>query len=1266
MRSTLWVGLLGLRLGAQITGLQVTGVTHTQAILSYTAPRPAPCTIEVSESPSFAPLVHDVNGRLFAGANSDATRRLGSGRTRLVVIGKRQSDKAADGRLYSRALATDTVHYVRVTCGSSQATTQFRTRTIAWGDSSSEPPPYHPDGFGFYGWPTIDWSNRDATYVDPMTGVKIKLMGWPGSRGRHFEVNAAPDHWWDWNGAWSNPHQIRSGTTSQLASTAAANAPIFVGIDPAPGGNIPWSSSGYASFSVDTTIDDVGVRIFGSGSDGNPANRTVRVCLSMDSGQSCYSPAVDVVLPQGSPQDNGIFPAVFPKPMFASWGARPVPRHLWPHQGNVTVAGNTVTLTNPSTRSIFLTSWPPGTKIWISGSAPACPHNLCTITRVQDATQLTIRESLNISTPTVYKAMNFGYRIVKTTNAGTVSLSVRRATAWSYVTMRWAGGSKKHCSFAPVTTKVDRDGNPLPQPKKGYLCLATQNPALDESPPVFWVSEEDGESRLISLHTIPTSMPGHLSEDMPRPGALTPAGTWARFDPVQGNVWYTVVETNSKDASGAYKRSLFRITYTGDYREYKPGYVGSEGGKNPPESTVWENLTRPSQNRDLQAQIDRAGIPGWDRNRFGIVTECRSAESGAIVCGKEVSGQDSPGWLFVFDTRGNLVKGFNSWDGRVFPTLRWMALHSWGDSDVRPGPGNPGLVTLAATPIKIGNNTRLLGGPFETRVTAVKRSWGWDSANTSVSSTIGDSSYEAACPTNLPAQWTNLGATGNNCLQVRVQGEPCSSFATANEKTWWPCPWDSNRSTLAGNRIQEGDWVFDGTAGNSERMLVVRRTDLPGGAIELVLRRYMPHNYTCGSLTSERTHANGWVLRMGIPWGCGEVNAHVSVAPNDTRVYFPRIFGHSDTGVGATPDTLKRAGPFCAEISGTANEVLNSPTVSPDICWTLFPAFEGVAGHTGGVQSYPSLAQFNAQGSERYWMLDNHHIEAAGWSLNMVREPGQVYTWRMNVQGSVDIKRRPIIAWVAHYLLRDISGPRSLISDATPWTYCYAYKAGECRPGSQAGQFFVAAPAAVSGTQCPGFDQYSAYQGVPCAISGGTLTSWTIQRLLDVGGGQRFRRITMGFSGHNRQGPFARSDSFPEGRWIKVPGYWLDGVRSDFLLVKVPATDPIDGVDRSRFQMVRLKLPAASNATHAVVDFGYEEFGSPTDFYCTTRREGCTVPGVAPFSFASEPISPAACSGGCTIDVPALPQKILYYRARYLNASGQTVSTSPVQAAAVY
>ena len=64
--------------------------------------------------------------------------------------------------------------------------------------------------------------------------------------------------------------------------------------------------------------------------------------------------------------------------------------------------------------------------------------------------------------------------------------------------------------------------------------------------------------------------------------------------------------------------------------------------------------------------------------------------------------------------------------------------------------------------------------------------------------------YDTACPANLPKAWIDSGAVADQCVTVQAK-EPCSSFATANEKALSPCLWDANLSMVAA--LGEGDFL---------------------------------------------------------------------------------------------------------------------------------------------------------------------------------------------------------------------------------------------------------------------------------------------------------------------------------------------------------------------------------------------------------------------------------------------------------------------------
>jgi hypothetical protein len=186
MKTIHWLPLLlafATTGAAQSHDLQAVRATAQQIVISYTAPAGAPCRIEVSESSSYSPLVHDVNGTLFPGSEYDLSRA-GShvnGDKRVVVIGKRAVERATNGRRYSRSLQAVTPYYIRLSeCGES-ATLSAGTRTIPFNVMTDAAPAHSDEGMsGYYGFPSTNPTDRSETIIDHLTGAPIRKIQLPG------------------------------------------------------------------------------------------------------------------------------------------------------------------------------------------------------------------------------------------------------------------------------------------------------------------------------------------------------------------------------------------------------------------------------------------------------------------------------------------------------------------------------------------------------------------------------------------------------------------------------------------------------------------------------------------------------------------------------------------------------------------------------------------------------------------------------------------------------------------------------------------------------------------------------------------------------------------------------------------------------------------------------------------------------------------------------------------------------------------------------
>jgi hypothetical protein len=1274
----------------QPTELRVDGVTATQALLSYKTPNDNPCSVEVSESVDFTPLADDVNGTLFTGANSDSGRAAVSAVRRVIIVGTRKASLASDGKMHSRALKADTQYFGRISCGS-PATVQFVTAQIQ--GIAPEALPYDPNAFGNLGVPEFDVTDKSKPVVDPQTGAKLYSVTGPKDFSHVGTYNFASGVYFGGAG-WSNPGNITAASSGTLARSPAGTAPIFIPMKTGDAGI--WG--GFTPYDNEGSLTDAALNVYGSGSDGSSTNRQINVCLSVDSGQTCYTNNVTITLPS-SAGSVGTFPSTFPSygaenptwSPFVGWG-KIIPRNYM--ASGMTVHDNTYGSavagvftvrfagSQHAARSMLNLFWAPGSKVYVAGSAPTCASNFCTLAHVDKRDQMTFVENLTISNADWYFA-GVGFLISKTNSTGTVSISANYKIAKSFAI---EAGAQLGCSRATVTTNVDRHGNPISPGIVGRICLFN---VLRAGPgALYFVGETVPEFRLLSLGRLPDSpSPGTSSDDWLYAPALRLPGTPTIIDTNNPNLFYIGVQTNNG------LNAIFKGTYTGDYREV-PGLFFTatiDGGVvgYVDDHITWENVTPSSTGQDLRSRVLASNTP-YDERKYGGLYGLQFAgiTNNHAVFIRLYGAQDSACWVFVFNsTTGAYVSSWNTVTGGGAAGARYGGCHAVGVGIDKIVISNNGL--------SLFNSTQFYGGPFTAVPTHVFRS-GSPSTDTRLPY-IWDGSYDGACPSDIDQVWKDKGAVGNRCVTLRFATEPCSGYATSAELANTPCPGDPTKSYI-GSPAAPGDEIFDSAQNNwgctscpppqwdSEHMLMVKRlnTGVPFDAVFMrdagdsyccmVSQSSTPGN--CAGADFQAVHsATGWTAFFSPLGSCHGLNQFID--PDDqTDVKFEKrvyIGGHSayespDTthfnfaAVGGPGYAMRYNAPFTSLGKFDAFGVADYQTVFADT--TAIP---------GVVQSYvsPGLAGIG---------LDWRHINSnSGFDIEVPFQrhgplmtaalvSGQSHTWKISgFWGTSYPKEQGFEIWTGVYVFGDMSSATTgdRISDATPFKYCYVYRANECRTGSSPGDLYVS----TSGMEV---DQCFASQvavNALCVFPMAPVHSQLVQ--MDTSKADstnaRIRRLGINNTSPGAQYVYSHNRPFSVTQPFKsfATGYHQSGVWTGSLMID-PGKWSESSTSANDFVKIPVTIGAIAGANQVRVRFGYSDTGATgASFYCTSRAEDClTDTASVPFAFEGDTLTPAACTNGCTINVPAIQGRILKYRVERLN-SGTLVSVDPVQWQAV-
>jgi hypothetical protein len=1338
-----------------IQNVSVLGTTATQALIRYTAPNNSPCNVEVSESPTFSPLVNDVDGTKFASAPSDARAgSISNGAERTFVAGRRAAEIGLDTIRYSRALQTATQHFFRVTCPSTgdKASGNFETTTIPFGSTYAEAEAGDPNLPGSYAYPTLSVNDRTQQVIDPQTGLLIKRLSLPKdvyerASGVPLQVVRAS--------GWSNLGNLGSadgnaaivtGSTAPLFMGLAGNAPYFNYMHPTAFAYMgPTGAFAYFQVHLIAAVNP------GGSAPANPDDATITACLTKD-GVNCYPGSAkyqaqlttslkdvpfgttnNIDLWQAGPGttlpnwveqaprsgtmycdgSNSVFQlggSVFP----IHWGLGSIiningvdyPISRVNHTAQLTLMSPCPTMFTISGsfdqgsrtfRAATDTFQPSdaGRQIVILGAGGSVGPWYTTVGQVSDARTIITNDNpvvTGVSTqagfPYAFSAVNFGVLVSKkTTSSDTIAVDYGSVNydLDMYSSFVVEGGTEM-CS---LNTVIGPNGRP------GYNCL------ISSIPNMYWVDAASGETHFKGLTT--TVSPSYVvcgaesqNHDTKNPDTM--------YCLTYGSLYTTTYYGNHAEPTAIEPTGGFG--FDASFRACNPGVSAPPFIKQQP-CMLTQPLTPGTDLITLTAAFTQnpAYAPALDTVGFRTIAFRGLDENGDLLLTATKSGQNSLGWSIVFrpsatsNSEGGSSNGAKNNFGCVgggIPGCVVAAMPDWA----RPG-CRWCVVKDALTPYPGWMSVQTYGwgccvpgaGPYYVPVV--------DGTANSTKNFLDGSTTLVNCPPNP------YGATGMNCSTLTIGSEPLSPMNGGGEKG---LPGELGNAELGDRFATQVQLPINAT---EQMMLIAKNPGTAAGTWIYTLWRRIniangagfattgpnPSLYTvcaANQVLADQPSQNTFFWNFAAdPHGMNQ-NGH-TIPPNPTSALGHQFYTHGNYGGDFGPSTENR----CAAANGacystillngrTFNDVVEAPAVTA--LQIINPPFGTGKADQSNVQSHPTGGGIAAPPDRFNYMFDGRpyyggYNSGLGGNQPATLIADQLYMFPQTAMANIDLpyrKNYPTAAFSGQLPLVDISSSATgdVISTGPgdSYKYCVAAKANECRQGSALGDVYVNAPhvrypfcfiAAQNGNLADEYD---------LCISGSApirdAITQTDMRYTDIEG--HATRILTKFRRARVLNIFDTPYVLPNGQWMIFESQFAGdaSLNKVFFIGKIPPPAPRDSYNRGDFIPLALKLPPLTGATQAFVRFGYAENGPGTSLFCNSRKENCVAGsqnGATPIDHTnpfyleqteSSSWTPMACNNGCTINIPGVPQRVLYYQFVYANAGG-IVYTSPVSATMV-
>jgi len=1310
-------------LGA-ITNVRLVGTSATQVVIAYTAPDGNACTLQVSQSPTLTPLVPDVDPTIFAGANADLSRpsTVSDGLTRTVVIGQRTAQMATAGpyagvRHYSRALQAMTQHYGLITCPSTGDTASFpvgfATTNIPAGQTYGEP--WLNDGAGGQPWPETLGASTTESFVDPLTGLllqRVSLRGndygyWPSMpfSTAHNQGQAPCAS----TGGWANPcNALLTGGNY----ATVGNSPAWLVLRNAMTLGNAWGGyTGAIGYTTCCQIDQLQLNLTGYVPGCSGATCQVDACLSLNDGASCAGAIQTVTFGTSSSTQT------FGSANTAQFGATPWifdtnPRFNMqesaPHYGQATVSGNQLTWVNGSAFSLY----------WITGGdstirlSPTSQANACAPPPASnDSTEYTVTSFVNGNVLTLSGSPPQG---AVYWCAQPFAIMIRRHAADS---------NTAHIQGASMAALED-DMPTFASNGANSAGFDTQIGGgwFMNFGGLYWINPTTAEVRYYGLPYMP---PGPAANPWNStawcPGNAANAGFWDNTQTMP--TWYCSTFENSKlvvmraQLTGGVPPAPASPYDGNGHSNFNSNCTASDsytmtcpmgGGVN----AVWTVLTPTSLNQDLTSQLaafdpaTSAELAKWT----GVAARVdQMVEKGILYINFFSTGSmDSPTIILAFGPGDGVPAHAGQAGG---PGL----VGAFATYNAGPVITNP--TTLPPQTMAYG---RTLHGIAETGGTGwvtigMNR---WAPVNTTNSNipaaasratcaSFGVAGNNNACVQLQINSYTYAGVTGydpylngynllppftgapGELRSAQIGDLACAQYSSSVQRNDVGCFYQQSEMFMLVAKGSNGLWTFQSNMYGAAQAMSGAPITLTWQSVETIIPPAGQMNFEnafwnplTGCNGSPDPHANCMMQDSNDDgaheyWRDGSATGAVNIPLWSVLGQWP--FGYRSTP-GAVPASISF--PWAHDV----------PDAVPSVSMVAGnPLFAGAVGGAwpGEASSHPNPPGDLASAYEQarafdYLTFGGNPFTFTAWNPTFTNVSGQLYSTSLSVTDPDDIgyfnrKLLSTSASCGDHPLTDVSGPNSAI-DGTPthsYQYCFPRANGECVSGSTVGQVYVNCPGLIAPYTCNGTGLIGATQlGVGndvCLHNSSAVQQmvgqFTINQTDPLGAGRR--NLVSDVGRIRMDGGFGNARLTPDNSGLLFSNWWSDLQSVSTWMAKMlpfPAEDSA-AVNRGTFEpiSVSLKPPADLGVNNAIVEFGYAEFGAPAALNCTTRNDPCvanqgTIPGGnAPYKFASESPTGMSCSSGCTITIPAIPQRVLYCRAIYRTSSNAVIDSTPYQ-----